>query len=524
MGADRQRFSKVKERARGGPPWAELVEALPAAFYVDRRDGTSVWVSSRIESVFGLTPEEFASGYQPWLERLHPDDRDRAMAAHRRFLAGDGEPEGDEYRIVLPDGRVRWIHDRALLLTDAETGEQLVHGVLVDVTDERTSLEVAERVGTLFRTLIEHAREAVTIVDERGTVLYQNPSMGRVVGRPPEWFEGKTPLDLMPPEDAARGREILGRLRGNPGAQLAGEFRLKHRDGSWRTVEGVATNLLHDPAVRGIILNYRDVTDEREQERRLRDVDQRRQSLLEEIINMEAQQRSRIAGELHDDTIQVMTAALMELDRIDRHLRSDDVDAARSAIASAREALTKATDRTRRLTFELRPQLLEAAGLGPAVRDLANALHRDTGANVKVRTRISRYSVDIETLAYRTIRELLINVRKHARATNVWVNIVERRRVLHVRIRDDGRGFRTGRRSRASTHIGIETAGERVRAMTGTFDVASVVGEGTTVEFQLPLPAGASRPRNPEIVSASSRQWPTAGARPRTGPGPTASG
>jgi PAS domain S-box-containing protein len=502
MTADRQRVAKVEEGTGGGPPWAELVEAVPAAFYVDRRDGTSVWVSARIESIFGLTPDEWASGYGPWRERLHPEDRDRVWAAHHRFLRGDGEPEGDEYRIVLPDGRVRWIHDRAFLIADAETGEELVHGVVVDVTAERASLEVAERLGSLFRTLVEHAREAVTIVDERGAVLYQNPSMGRVVGRPSQWFEGKTPLDLMPPEDAARGREILAQLKGKPGAQLSGEFRLKHRDGSWRTVEGVATNLLHDPAVAGIILNYRDVTDEREQERRLLDVEQRRQALLEEIINMEAQQRSRIAGELHDDTIQVMTAALMELDRIERHLRSDDIDAARSAIVSARDALTKATDRTRRLTFELRPQLLEAAGLGPAVRDLATALHRDTGAKVKVRTRCGRYAVDIETLAYRTIRELLINVRKHARAEHVWISLVERRRALHVRIRDDGCGFRTSRRRHASTHIGIEAAGERVRAMMGTFDLESVVGEGTTVEFQLPLPDGTPRPRNPEILSA----------------------
>src|SRR5436190_8066110 len=295
MGADRQPAAKVKQRTRGGPPWAELVEAVPAAFYVDRRDGTSVWVSSHIESVFGLTPHEFASGYEPWLERLHPDDRDRVMEEHRRFLDGDGAPEGDEYRIVLPDGRVRWIHDRALLLTDAETGEQLVYGVLVDVTDERTSLEVAERVGSLFRSLIEHAREAVTIVDERGTVLYQNPSMGRVVGRPPEWFEGRTPLDLMPPEDAAKGREVLAQLRNKPGAQLPGEFRLRHEDGSWRVVEGVATNLLHDPAVGGIVLNYRDVTDQRKQAGQLRDIEQRRQTLLEDIINSEAEQRSRIA-------------------------------------------------------------------------------------------------------------------------------------------------------------------------------------------------------------------------------------
>ena len=293
--------------------------------------------------------------------------------------AASPEPQSDEYRVVLPDGRVRWIHERALLLADADSGEMLVHGVLVDVTEERTSLEVAERVGGLFRTLIEHSRDAVTIVDENGVVLYQNPSMGRVVDRPPEWFEGKTPLDLMPPEDAAKGRELLAQLRNRPGAQLPGEFRLRHRDGSWRVVEGVATNLLHDPAVAGIILNYRDVTEEREQARQLRDIEQRRQMLLEEIINAEAEQRSRIAGELHDDTIQVMTASLMELDRIDRHLRRSDVDAARDAITSARAALTKATERTRRLTFELRPQLLEAAGLAsgrPRSRRCAAPRHR----------------------------------------------------------------------------------------------------------------------------------------------------
>lgn len=494
MGADRHGSSKgpptAAESSGSGPPWAELLEALPAAFYVDRTDGTSVWVSSHVETIIGLTEQEWASGYDRWVERVHPEDRDRVVAANRRFLeSGRQEPESDEYRVVLPDGRVRWIHERALLLADADSGEMLVHGVLVDVTEERTSLEVAERVGRLFRTLIEHSREAVTIVDERGVVLYQNPSMGRVVGRPPEWFEGKTPLDLMPPEDAARGREVLAKLHNKPGAQLPGEFRLRHRDGSWRVVEGVATNLLHDPAVGGIVLNYRDVTEEREQERRLRDIEQRRQTLLEDIINAESEQRSRIAEELHDDTIQVMAAALMELDRIDRLLRKMDIDAARDAITGARGALTEATDRTRRLTFELRPQLLEAAGLAAAVRDLADALHHDTGADVKVRTRLSRYPVDIETLVYRTIREVLINVRKHARAANVSISLVERQGSLHGTIRDDGRGFRSTRRtSHRSTHIGMDTARERMRAMTGSFDVTSVVGEGTTVEFQLPLP------------------------------------
>jgi PAS domain S-box-containing protein len=345
-------------------------------------------------------------------------------------------------------------------------------------------------VGRLYRALVEHAREAVTIVDARGVVVYHNPSMGRVVGRPPEWFEGRSPLELMPPEDAARAERVLQQLAGKPGAQLPGEFRLRHSDGSWRRVEGVATNLLHDPAVRGIVLNYRDVTDEREHSQTLRDIERRRQSLLEEIINAEGEQRSRIAGELHDDTIQVMIASLVELDRSERHLRGGDVEAARGAIAKARATLAEATDRTRRLTFELRPQLLEAAGLGPAIRDLADALHRDSGAEVTVRTRLSRYPVDIETLAYRTIREALINVRRHAGAGNVAISVSERRGGLHATVCDDGRGFASRRRqSRTSKSMGIATARERIRAHGGSFEVTSAPGEGTTVEFSLPLPS-----------------------------------
>ena len=470
------------------PPWAALIETLPAAFYIDRLDGTSVWVSAQIESIFGCTRAEWSSGYGVWAARVHPDDRERAVARSEEFMR-TGSPPSDEYRVVLPDGRVRWIHERSLLLRTHPEAEPLVHGIVVDVTDERTSYEIAERAGRLFKALVEHAGEAVTIVNERGVVVYQNPSMGAVVGRPPEWFEGRTSLDLMGPEDAARARAILVELHDRPGEQIEAEFRLRHKDGTWRTVAGVATNLLHEPAVRGIVLNYRDVTVERDMSRQLREAESRRQALLESMIRAEDEERGRIAAELHDDTIQVMTASLLELDRCDRHLRQADIDAAREAIAAARKVLADATERTRRLTFELRPQLLEAAGLSAAIRDLAAALARETGAEVSVRTRSRRYPGEVETLVYRTVREALINVRRHARAKHVVIRLGERRGSLHGRVADDGRGFRTSqRRSRRAMHIGLETTRERLRAAGGALQVTSSPGHGTTLEFHIPLP------------------------------------
>src|SRR5262249_27722469 len=222
-----------------------------------------------------------------------------------------------------------------------------------------------------------------------------------------EWFEGRTPLELMPPEDAGRAREILAELMQTPGSRLPGEFRLRHSDGSWRVVEGFATNLLHDPSVGGVLLNYRDVTEERARQ-------ERRRTEVDALLNAEAEQRARIAEELHDDTIQVMVASLVEIDRVKRQLRDGRIDEAQDTLDLARDVLAAATERTRKLTFDLRPQLLEAAGLRAAVTELTHQLADHSGVEVTLAAPAGRYRQQVESLAYRTIREALINIRTHA--------------------------------------------------------------------------------------------------------------
>ena len=469
--------------------WAELLNDLPAAFYIDRADGTSVWVSPKIEELMGCTREEWSSGYDVWVSRIHPDDRERTLELNEQFLR-TGHPEGAEYRVLLPDGTARWVHERSAFGRDDKSGEPLIHGVIIDVTPQRLSSEVAERVGRLFQTLVEHSGEAVTIVDQQGMVVYQNPTMGRVVGRPPDWFRGRSPLELMPPEDAERGRRILAALAGKPGAQLPGEFRLKHRDGSWKTVVGVATNLLHDPAVGGIVLNYRDVTEERVVARDLRAAELRRQAVLEDAVRVQADERSRIAKELHDDTIHVMTAALLELDRVERHIQCGNIVDARASIADARQALSGAADRARRMTFELRSQVLDEAGLSAAVRDLADVFAAEMGAEIDVYTRLGRYSPDIETLVYRTIREALIDIRKHARATRVTIRVCVREGAIDGEVTEDGgHSLPADPRPSPDVQMDEDSTRERLRLVGGTLDVTSAGDKGTCTHFRIPLSA-----------------------------------
>jgi signal transduction histidine kinase len=182
-----------------------------------------------------------------------------------------------------------------------------------------------------------------------------------------------------------------------------------------------------------------------------------------------------------------MVASLVDIDRVKRQLRAGRVDDARNTLDLARDVLAAATERTRKLTFELRPQLLEAAGLRPAINELTHQLSDQTGADVTLTAAPRRYPPRVEAIAYRTIREALINIRSHAHATRVSVNIVEDGGTLHVEIRDDGCGFDASPSSDLSDHFGVQIAREQIEAAGGAFQITSHPGQGTSVSFDLPL-------------------------------------
>jgi signal transduction histidine kinase len=245
-------------------------------------------------------------------------------------------------------------------------------------------------------------------------------------------------------------------------------------------------------AVHGVII---DITARRLAEEALRESETRRGRVLAEMLRAEEAERARIATELHDDTIQVMTAALITLDRVPPAITAGDDDRARDVLQVVRRTLVTAIERTRRMTFELRPPLLEAHGLQAAVRDLADEAAREGGFHVDLHTTVDRYPFAIEDLVYRTVQEALSNVRKHAQASKVAIALHERQGNLTGWVRDDGRGFDLERaldRRRMRMHVGLDAMRERVHLAGGRLDIRSEKANGTSVEFAIPLPAPRS--------------------------------
>ncbi len=234
---------------------------------------------------------------------------------------------------------------------------------------------------------------------------------------------------------------------------------------------------------------FLDVTARVAAERALADSELRRREILASMLQAEEVERSRIATELHDDTVQVLAAALLQLDRVALVAAKGGSDRLAAAVAMARATLEEATDRARRLMFELRPAVLHDHGLHEAVRVLAGQIARELGARAEVVGTRARYDLAVEELVYRSAQEALANVRKHAAPNTITVTIAERAGMLESEIRDDGCGFDVvdvRSRPTAALHLGLDTMIERVRAAGGDVTIDSAPGAGTTVRVAVP--------------------------------------
>ena len=142
-------------------------------------------------------------------------------------------------------------------------------GEPAQITDRKGAEETLRQSEAHLRALVENATDIITVLNRDGTRQYVSPSVERSLGYRPEELIGKEPFTIVHPDDADRLRKLFAAGINHPGYLVTSEFRIRHKDGSWRVHEATAHNLLDDPAVRGIVINSRDITDRKRLERRL---------------------------------------------------------------------------------------------------------------------------------------------------------------------------------------------------------------------------------------------------------------
>jgi signal transduction histidine kinase len=216
---------------------------------------------------------------------------------------------------------------------------------------------------------------------------------------------------------------------------------------------------------------------------RLTKVDGARQLLLKNMTSVVEKERQRFVTELHDDALQKLTAAEIQLGRL---RPQDSIDP--HALETLQDLLEQTETALRRLVFDVRPPALESPnGLAQSIRDRLAMLEPSGVEHELVFELAGELTPDDRSMIFREVVEAVGNVERHARAKHVKVSLTDADGGVLGVVQDDGEGFVVAERSNLPGHLGLLALRERALMAGGRYTIESQPGAGTRIEFWIPL-------------------------------------
>lgn len=453
-----------------------------------------IWITDKGRALFGFVAEEKLD-FHRFRRVLHPEDRQRVLQAVENALRTGAEYEA-EYRVILPEGRLRWIAGRGHVDFNGEGEPIRIRGAALDITKRKLAEEQ-------FRLVVEAAPNAMIMVNAKGRITLVNTQGETVFGYAREELIGH-PIEMLVPErfrshhvDDRHG--YFGDARTRPmaaGRELFG----RRKDGSEVPVE-IGLNPIHTSEGLLVLASIIDVSERKQAELQaqqqrdeLEQLRQQKTALLEmevaertrlerEVIDICAHEQRRIAYDLHDSVGQqlvgiALCAKLLEEQlRGERHSEADKVGTLVKLVNDAAKQ-TRLTART----------LEGADGVGDlktALQSLAINVSRNCSVKTTVMAEGSSLPISPPVAAqlYRIAQEAVHNAVEHGGAREVQINLASNHEILVLTIRDDGKGFESNANGNG---MGLRIMRYRAQCIGGSCDVQSS-GEGTIVRCCVPL-------------------------------------
>jgi len=379
-------------------------------------------------------------------------------------------------------------------------GQKLYTAMLRDVTESRRARNELLASKSNLAAALSSMSDAVFISDVEGRFLEFNDAFATfhrfknkgdcrtTLAEYPELLE----VFLANGEPAALNQWAVPRaLRGEAGTGVEYKFRRKDTGETWVGSCSFAPIRAKDGMIVGSVVTARDVTQAKQAQADLASANAELQSLVAALDKVQEDERKRIAREMHDELLQKLAAIRLDIGAISHRSIADPANVARVA-ADIDDLASQVIDATRRIVNDLRPQMLEDLGLGPALEMLASKFSKRAGISCDLQgaDEVSGElleSPSVTTCLYRFVQEALHNVSKHAHATTVQVRLssVEDGHVM-LSIRDDGVGMNPSDRRKPGS-FGMLGMRERARAVGGVMRIESRPGTGTTIEVVVPV-------------------------------------
>lgn len=464
-----QEISKGKDLAD------KLINSMPGVFYFFDQEGKFIRWNEQMETVTGYSGEEIAE--------MHPTDffggADKAYIADRIMGVFENGVNDAEADFVTKDGNHIPYYFKGVLIN--YEGRPCLVGSGIDIS-ERLKAEQGLRVSEKkYRSLVEQAADAIFIFNEKGEFIDVNDVSAQLLGYDRDELKGMTLESILFNTDLVADPVLLDALAS--GESLIKRRNFRKKDGSAVPVE-VHSKKLVDGNYLGMV---RDLTERIEAEKQLQESYRQIRELTDHLQHIREEERSHIAREIHDELGQQLTVLKMDVSWLNKKVALEDEPVKRK-LKSLTEMLDGTVKTVRRISSELRPSVLDDLGLVAAVEWHLKEFERRAGIKTSFQEPESELEINetIKTGLFRIFQESLTNVARHASATKVKVDLLEKNGYILLRIEDDGKGFNKLQVHNKRT-LGILGMKERTAMMGGTYVIESNPGQGTIVVVSVPL-------------------------------------
>ena len=454
-----------------------VILVFPGGITIDVNDSFVSATGYGHEEVMGRTSEELSL----W---VNPEER----AEIRQMLQERGQVRNKEVEFRMKSGEIR------VGLYSADTidvgGQLCVIAAIEDITESKQAEQALRASEEKYRALIDDINDGFMIV--RGSkVLFANRGAAEAIGRPVEDIIGGPFLEDLTPGSLEKSKQIYERTKSGKPPPDHEDFELQREDGTTVFVAVRFKETVYE-GERAYSLLIRDITERKRAEEEILAFQKRLRSLASRMSMAEERERKRLAAGVHDQIGQPLAVLQMKLGSMKELLPSAGL---REQLDEIRELAAHTIQNTRSLTFELSPPILYELGLEPALEWLVEQVQAEHGL-------VGRFEDDGQNkplgddargFVFWVVRELLMNVVKHARAQAVTVSVCRDDGELRVVIEDNGVGFDTLEMEMRTRVFGLFSIRERLTELGGRFEVESEPGKGTWVTLVVPLEEGSEK-------------------------------
>ena len=473
---------------------ARLLDLATDAILVrDVRDRITFW-NQGASQMYGFTREEAEGRVSHDLLRTEFPE---PLQTIKEKFARDGLWAG-ELRHTCADGSritvsTRWVADR-----DARGNITSLLESNRDISDSKRAQEVQGRLAAI----VESSEDAIVSKNLDGIIINWNKAAERIFGYAAAEAIGQHITLIVPPDRLEEEIDILASVRRGEHINHFETVR-KRKDG---TLVDISVTISPVKDAQGRVIGASKVERDISERKRLALLQQEAE-LSGRLLQLQDEERRRIARELHDGVGQLLAALSMTIAAISTEESSLSPGVARN-VEESRALIDQVVSEIRTISYLLHPPLLDEVGLRSALNEYVNGFgeRSNIGVSLDLPSDLERLPRDVELSIFRIVQECLTNVHRHSSSATATVHLSHKPGEIRLQVSDQGRGinreiqnkFVAGR----SSGVGLRGMRERIRQLGGGMEIHSG-GNGTSVIVFLPLDSKEITRDKPKISAAS---------------------